>query len=267
MWRRATGLKAAAGRRTAVYYVRRDHYARSTTSATANGVVRTAFLLGSAALVGLAVAMLLGIALSSRLAAPPAPATGSASRSLDEHELGTLGRAGGAPSPTEIDELAYGVRDDARAAAPAGGRAPRVRRHGVARAAHAARLARGHARVAGRRPRDAEPIDVDDARERVASAQVQSRRLRGASRSDLLDLSRDRRAASKLRSEPVELVETARAVTAEFDRPRPASARWRSSSTEVNGASSRGRRPTPGASRGSSGSCSTTRCTSRRPAR
>ena len=44
------------------------------------------------------------------------------------------------------------VLDHAAAAAPAGGGAPRVRGDRVARAAHAARLARGHARAAGRRP-------------------------------------------------------------------------------------------------------------------
>jgi len=61
----------------------------------------------------------------------------------------------------------------------------------------------------------ADPVDVDDARERVAAAQLQSRRLRGLA-SDLLDLSR-LDAAVELRSEPVELAETARAVAAEFD--------------------------------------------------
>jgi signal transduction histidine kinase len=61
----------------------------------------------------------------------------------------------------------------------------------------------------------AEPLDLVDARERVASAQQQSRRLRGLA-SDLLDLSR-LDAALDLRSEAVELGETARAVAAEFD--------------------------------------------------
>ena len=60
-----------------------------------------------------------------------------------------------------------------------------------------------------------EPIDLVDARERVARAQQQSRRLGGLA-SDLLDLSR-LDAALELRSEPVELGETARAVAAEFD--------------------------------------------------
>src|ERR1700690_1310895 len=60
-----------------------------------------------------------------------------------------------------------------------------------------------------------EPIDLVDARERVARAQQQSRRLGGLA-SDLLDLSR-LDAALELRSEPVELGETARAVAAGFD--------------------------------------------------
>src|SRR6202030_779055 len=61
-----------------------------------------------------------------------------------------------------------------------------------------------------------DPIDVDDARERVAQAQLQSRRLARLA-NDLLDLSRID-AQVPLRSEPVELGETARAVTAEFDQ-------------------------------------------------
>jgi signal transduction histidine kinase len=60
-----------------------------------------------------------------------------------------------------------------------------------------------------------DPIDLADARERVARAQQQSRRLGGLA-SDLLDLSR-LDAPLELRSEPVELGETARAVAAEFD--------------------------------------------------
>jgi signal transduction histidine kinase len=62
---------------------------------------------------------------------------------------------------------------------------------------------------------EAEPVDVEDARERIARAQEQSRRLANLA-SDLLDLSRID-ADITLRSEPVELVEIARAVTAEFE--------------------------------------------------
>src|SRR6202166_2894990 len=60
-----------------------------------------------------------------------------------------------------------------------------------------------------------EPIDLTDARERVARARQQSRRLASLA-SDLLDLSRID-ALFALRREPVELTETARAVAAEFD--------------------------------------------------
>jgi signal transduction histidine kinase len=62
---------------------------------------------------------------------------------------------------------------------------------------------------------DSDPIDLADARDRVARAQQQSRRLAGLA-SDLLDLSR-LDALVELRSEPVELGEVARAVGAEFD--------------------------------------------------
>ncbi len=61
-----------------------------------------------------------------------------------------------------------------------------------------------------------DPVDVEDARERLARAQEQSRRL-GHLAADLLDLSRID-AGVELRSEPIELFELARAVAAEFDR-------------------------------------------------
>jgi signal transduction histidine kinase len=61
-----------------------------------------------------------------------------------------------------------------------------------------------------------DPIDIEDARERLAHAQTQSRRL-GNLAADLLDLSRID-ADVELRSEPVELHELSRAVAAEFDR-------------------------------------------------
>jgi signal transduction histidine kinase len=60
------------------------------------------------------------------------------------------------------------------------------------------------------------PVDIEDARERVARAQEQSQRLAQLA-SDLLDLSR-LDADVDLRSEPVELAEVCRAVIAEFDR-------------------------------------------------
>jgi signal transduction histidine kinase len=62
---------------------------------------------------------------------------------------------------------------------------------------------------------EAEPVDLDDARERLARAKEQSRRLANLA-TDLLDLSR-LDAAIDLRSEPIELVELARAVAAELE--------------------------------------------------
>ena len=60
-----------------------------------------------------------------------------------------------------------------------------------------------------------EPVDIGDARDRVTSARRQARRLSSLAK-DLLDLSRID-ARLELRSEPVELTETARAVAAEFE--------------------------------------------------
>jgi signal transduction histidine kinase len=178
--------------------------------ATANGVVRSAFLL--AALVGLAVAVALGIALSSRLLRR-LRLLQDATRSLDEDALDTLVVPHERVSD-EIGELASAFatmqtrlrqQEDARRAFVANAshelRTPLASLDGMLEL-----LADDLAR---------EPVDLGDARERVSSAQLQSRRLRGLA-SDLLDLSR-LDAALELRSEPVELGETARAVAAEFD--------------------------------------------------
>ncbi len=176
----------------------------------ANSVVRSAFLI--AALVGLLVALLLGITLSSRLLRR-LRVLQDASRSLDEHDLSTLVVPHDAVSD-EIGELA-------RAFATMHARLRQqedARRAFVATASHELRtpltsldgllelLADDLAQ---------EPIDIPDARERVARARQQSRRLSGLA-SDLLDLSRID-AELELRSEPVELGETARAVAAEFE--------------------------------------------------
>jgi signal transduction histidine kinase len=175
---------------------------------TANGVVRSAFLL--AALVGLAVAILIGTGLSSRLLRRLRLLQDA---SLDEHALGTL-VVPRERITDEIDELAHSFstmharlrqQEDARRAF-------------VATASHELRTPLASLDGMLELLADdlaAEPADVADARERVASAQQQSRRLRGLA-SDLLDLSR-LDAVLDLRSEPVELGETARAVAAEFD--------------------------------------------------
>jgi len=176
----------------------------------ANEVVRSAFL--DAALVGLAVALVLGIALSSRLLRRLRMLQ-DASRSLDESALGTL------VLPHEI--VSDEIGELARAFSTMHGRLRQqedARRAFVATASHELRTPL--ASLDGMLELLAEdlavePIDLDDARDRVASAQLQSRRLRGLA-SDLLDLSR-LDASLELRSEPVELGETARAVAAEFD--------------------------------------------------
>lgn len=176
----------------------------------ADSVVRSAFV--DAALVGLAVALLLGIALSSRLLRR-LRLLQDASRSLDERDLGTLV----VPHEMVTDEIG----ELARAFATMHARLRQqedARRAFVATASHELRtpltsLDGMLELLADDLTRD--PIDLVDARERVARAQQQSRRLGGLA-SDLLDLSR-LDAALELRSEPVELGETARAVAAEFD--------------------------------------------------
>ena len=176
----------------------------------ADSVVRSAFF--DAALVGLAVAILLGIAFSSRLLRRLRMLQ-DASRSLDEQALDPLV----VPHERfrdEISELASAFatmherlrqQEDARRAF-------------VATASHELRTPLTSLDGMLELLADdlsGEPVDLEDARVRVASAQLQSRRLSGLA-SDLLDLSR-LDAALELRSEPVELGETARAVAAEFD--------------------------------------------------
>ncbi len=178
---------------------------------TANSVVETSFLY--AALAGLAVALLLGVALSSRLVRRLRLLRDAATRTVDESDLTTLV----VPRDTvsdEIGELAQAfatmharlrVQEDAR-------------RVFVATASHELRTPL--ASLDGMleliaEDLAAEPVDLEDARARLARARVQSRRL-GNLATDLLDLSR-LDARLELRSEPVELGEAARAVAAEFD--------------------------------------------------
>jgi len=177
---------------------------------TANGVVGTAFLY--AALVGLAVALILGVALSSRLLRR-LQLLRDATRRLDEPDLTAVV----VPEDTvsdEIGELAQAfatmherlrVQEDARRAF-------------VSTASHELRTP--IASLDGMLELLADdlsgdPVDLVDARERVSRARVQSRRLASLA-TDLLDLSR-LDARLELRSEPVELGEAARAVSAEFD--------------------------------------------------
>jgi len=177
---------------------------------TADSVVRNAFL--EAALVGLGVAVLLGIALSSRLLRRLRQLR-DATRSLDEGELSTLATTHEAVSD-EIGELAESFATMSERLRQQEG----ARRAFVATASHELRTPLTSLDGMLELLADdlaAEPVDIDDARLRVAQARVQSRRLAGLAK-DLLDLSRID-ARLELRSEPVELVETARAVTAEFD--------------------------------------------------
>jgi len=174
------------------------------------GVVGTAFLY--AALVGLAVALILGVALSSRLLRR-LQLLRDATRRLDEPDLTSIV----IPQDTvsdEIGELAQAfatmherlrIQEDARRAF-------------VSTASHELRTPIASLDGMLELLSDdlsGDPIDLADARERVARARVQSRRLASLA-SDLLDLSR-LDARLELRSEPVELGEAARAVSAEFD--------------------------------------------------
>jgi signal transduction histidine kinase len=176
----------------------------------ASGVVQSAFL--EAALVGLVVAIVLGIGFSSRLLRR-LRLLQDASRTLDERDLSTLV----VPHDTVSDEIGELARGFATMHARLRQQED-ARRAFVATASHELRTPLtsldGMLELLAD-DLDSEPIDLADARERVARAQQQSRRLASLA-SDLLDLSR-LDALVDLRSEPVELGETARAVAAEFD--------------------------------------------------
>jgi signal transduction histidine kinase len=176
----------------------------------ATRVVGSVFL--KAAAVGLAVALLLGIGLSARLVRR-LERLRDATRQLDQDGSAIL-----TPNDTSRDEIGEltrafaGLQDRLR-------RQEAARRAFVATASHELRTPLASLDgmlelladdLAG------DPIDLDDARERLAHAQEQSRRL-GNLAADLLDLSRID-ADVELRSEPIELFELARAVAAEFDR-------------------------------------------------
>jgi len=177
---------------------------------TADGVVRTASLY--AGLVGLGAAVLLGIALSSRLLRR-LRLLRDASRSLDEGDLSALA--------TEHDEVPDEIGEVARGFATMHERLRQqehARRTFVSTASHELRTPLMSLETALELLEDDledETVDIGDARDRVASARRQARRLSSLAK-DLLDLSRID-ARLELRSEPVELTETARAVAAEFE--------------------------------------------------
>ena len=175
----------------------------------ATRVVQDAFL--KAAGVGLAVALLLGIGLASTMLRR-LERLRDATRELDERGLGAEPPTDG--SRDEIGELTRAfVSMQTRLR-----RQEDARRTFVATASHELRTPL--ASLDGMLELiaddlEAEPVDLEDARERLARAKEQSRRLANLA-TDLLDLSR-LDAAIDLRSEPIELVEVARAVAAEFE--------------------------------------------------
>jgi signal transduction histidine kinase len=177
----------------------------------ASRVVRSVFL--KAAAVGLVVALLLGIGLSATLVRR-LERLRDATRELDQGGLDAVLTPSDS-SHDEIGELARafaGLRDRLRHQESA-------RRAFVATASHELRTPLASLDGMLELLADdlaADPIDIEDARQRLAHAQEQSRRL-GSLAADLLDLSRID-ADVELRSEPIELYELTRAVAAEFDR-------------------------------------------------
>jgi signal transduction histidine kinase len=176
---------------------------------TAVDQVRNAFV--AAALVGLLVAVLLGIALATTLGRRLARLRAGAIRVIRE----------GIEAPSPRDDGSDEVGDLARALAAmqeALRRQEAARRAFVATASHELRTPltslQGTLELLHEDLVDGR-LDQEEAREQVASAQEQLRRL-GNLAAELLDLSR-LDAAVPLRSEPVELGELTRAVAAEFE--------------------------------------------------
>jgi signal transduction histidine kinase len=192
------------GKRYALAVRRRLVYVPSATR-----VVTNAFL--KAAGVGLAVALIIGIGLATTLLRR-LERLRDATRELDERGIGAAPPVDA--SRDEIGELT-------RAFASMQTRLRRqedARRAFVATASHELRTPL--ASLDGMLELiaddlDGDPVDLEDARERLARAQEQTHRLANLA-SDLLDLSR-LDAAIDLRSEPIELIEVARAVAAEFE--------------------------------------------------
>jgi signal transduction histidine kinase len=173
------------------------------------GQVRNAFL--AAAAVGLLVAVVLGIFLATTLSRRLARLRAAAARITRE------GPDAPAPRDDGLDE----VGDLARSLAAmqrALRRQEAARRSFVATASHELRTPltslQGTIELLEEDLRE-DDLDRDDAREQVARAQKELRRL-GRLASELLDLSR-LDAAVPLREEPVELGELGRAVAAEFE--------------------------------------------------
>jgi signal transduction histidine kinase len=176
---------------------------------TAFGVVREAFI--EAALAGLAIALLLGIALTTTLLRRLRQLR-DAAREMERHGLSTPIRV--KPGNDEIGELARTLTSmQARLS-----HQEAALRAFVATASHELRTPL--ASLDGMLELitddlDAEHLDLEDARDRTARAREQAGRLSRLA-SDLLDLSR-LDAEVTLRSEPVELSELVRAVAAEME--------------------------------------------------
>lgn len=188
-----------------VVLVRRMQYVISTVQ-----VVRNAFLVAAA--VGLGIALLLGLALTTTLLRRLERLREAAGR-LQEHGL---------QEPVHADDRRDEVGELSRAFA---GMQERLRRQERARQAFVAtashELRTPLASLDGtlellQDDLDPQRLDLDDARERAARAHEYSLRLSHLA-TDLLDLSR-LDAEVPLRAEPVELNEVCRAVAAEFER-------------------------------------------------
>ncbi len=189
----------------AVVLVRRLEYVSS-----AVRVVQNAFI--DAAAVGFAVALLLGLALTTTLL-----------RRLERlrEAAGELERRG-LEAPIHVDERRDEIGDLTRAFASMQARLRRqeeARQAFVATASHELRTPLASLDGTLELLEDdlqADRLDLQDARQRAIRAREQSRRLSSLA-TDLLDLSR-LDAEVPLRSEPVELGELCRAVAAEFER-------------------------------------------------
>ncbi len=171
--------------------------------------VQRAFL--EAAAVGLVVALLLGIGLSSRLL-----------RRLERLRDATLDlQLGALESDDPVDRGRDEIGDLARAFATMQRQLHRqeaARRSFVATASHELRTPLASLDAMLELLEDdlnADHLDLEDARERTARAKDQTRRLSQLA-TDLLDLSR-LDADLELRAEPLELSEICRAVAAEFE--------------------------------------------------
>jgi signal transduction histidine kinase len=191
------------GRETGVVVAQR----RLTEVTTAVEQVRDALL--AAALVGLAVALMIGLAVSSGLTRRLARLRAAALRITRD----------GPDAPAPRDDGRDEVGDLARALARMQEELRRqeaARRSFVATASHELRtpltMLQGTMELLDEDLRDG--ADLEDAQDQVASARRELRRL-SALAGELLDLSR-LDAAVQLRSESVELGEVARAVAAEF---------------------------------------------------